>query len=395
MPRCLPGILLLLLVAASPLRAQGDVALFRIDADSVSLTEAEYYFHRSAENDRQTFLPQFIAYKVKVRHARELGLDTAADFSRRRASLEETLTGRKPTDSRPRSYEREWVKLAHVTYRLKQHAGKYEEQLARRTVDSVFQALQQGADIRTMGEELPWMQTRHLLREWQEQLSNLEKGHSSKPFHSPLGMHVIVWLDKRTGKVAADNRPAVDTTLLKREAEEGLLVAALEKLWAEKPCTEDELAAYFKRHRVDYGGGIPHFQGAVIHCLDKKQAKAIRKYLKKYPQELWREAILRIPSGVADSCRMEEGLFRIGQNPNVDKLVFGCGTEEPLSGYPYRWVMGKKLKKGPVDYRMVRSKLEADCRKAREKAEVEALKQKYRVEINEEVLKTVNNIGNK
>lgn len=395
MPRCLLGILLLLLVVASSLRAQGDVALFRIDAEPVSLTEAEYYFHRSVENDWQAFLPQLIAYKVKVRHARELGLDTATDFSRQRASLEEVLTGSKPNDSHNRSYKGEWVKLAHVTFRLKQHAGKYEEQVARRSADSVFQALRQGVDIRTIGEELPWMQVRHLLREWQEQLFNLEKGRFSKPFHSPLGMHIIAWSEKRIGKIVTDNRPAVDTMLLKREIEDGLLVAALEKRWAEKPCTEDELAAYFKRHRVDYGGSIPHFQGAVIHCLDKKQAKAIRKYLKKYPRELWREAILRMPSVVADSCRMEEGLFRIGQNPNVDKLVFGCGAEEPLSGYPYRWVMGKKLKKGPVDYRMVRSKLEADCRKAREKAKVEALEQKYRVEINEEVLKTVNNIGNK
>ena len=56
---------------------------------------------------------------------------------------------------------------------------------------------------------------------------------------------------------------------------------------------------------------------------------------------------------------------------------------------------GKKLKKGPEDYRDVREKVEKDWREGKKKAEMEAIIQKYRVEIDKEVLKTVNRAENK
>jgi peptidyl-prolyl cis-trans isomerase SurA len=58
-------------------------------------------------------------------------------------------------------------------------------------------------------------------------------------------------------------------------------------------------------------------------------------------------------------------------------------------------VLGKKMKKGPESYKDVSGKVEKNFRKAKKEAEMEALIQKYRVEIDEEVLKTVNRCGNK
>jgi peptidyl-prolyl cis-trans isomerase SurA len=56
-------------------------------------------------------------------------------------------------------------------------------------------------------------------------------------------------------------------------------------------------------------------------------------------------------------------------------------------------VKGKKLK-GPESYKDVRGKVEKDYLIYLEKQWNDALKHKYKVEINEEVLKTVNNSGN-
>jgi peptidyl-prolyl cis-trans isomerase SurA len=61
-----------------------------------------------------------------------------------------------------------------------------------------------------------------------------------------------------------------------------------------------------------------------------------------------------------------------------------------LSDYPYVDLIGKRLKKGPADYRDVREKLEKECLKGKKMAQMEAFMQKYAVEIDKEVLKTVN-----
>ena len=57
--------------------------------------------------------------------------------------------------------------------------------------------------------------------------------------------------------------------------------------------------------------------------------------------------------------------------------------------------MGKRLKKGPKSFHDVRRKVENDCLEAKKKEELETLMRKYRVEIDKEVLKTVNRAVNK
>jgi peptidyl-prolyl cis-trans isomerase SurA len=155
-------------------------------------------------------------------------------------------------------------------------------------------------------------------------------------------------------------------------------------------CSEQELKETFQTHGERYGRGAPHFKGAVIHARTKKTAKAIKKYLKKYPEALWQEAVRRMPDELKRECLVEAGLFPIGANPYVDKLAFKCGEYSPLSDYPYVDLIGKRLKKGPADYRDVREKLEKECLNGKKMAQMEAFMQKYAVEIDKEVLKTVN-----
>ena len=102
-----------------------------------------------------------------------------------------------------------------------------------------------------------------------------------------------------------------------------------------------------------------------------------------------------MPDDVSKGCLMEVGLFAIGSNPYVDKLAFKCGTYEPLADYPYTWLLGKRLKKGPASYKDVRKEVEKDCREEKKKTEMEAFMQKFPIEFNEEVLKTVNHFRNK
>ena len=398
MPRRLLGVFILLLVSAMFVRAQGDAVLIRVGSECVTWDEFKYCFSKSKEKRADVFVETLVRFKAMVQEAKRLGLDTLPEFRKKREYLLKVETERMHAKKKMfegRHDAEEWIKLIHVTYPLKQRGSEADERTGKHYMDSLYMAWKNQASLHERVEELPWMQVRHLQAEWQSRLISLGRNEFSEPFFSPLGIHLIAWKDKRSGK---DLREENDqkATLRVKEIEEGLLMLALyDYLEHSVACTERELEMYFKAHSSGYGGGTPHYKGVVIHSRNKKVAKKVKKYLKKYPEILWEEALKRMSDKMMEQCRYETGLFPIGSNPYVDKLVFNCGSFTPLPDYPYTWVIGKKLEKGPTDYRDVRKELQRDCLKAKKNSLIEAFIQKYAVEIDKEVLKTVNRAENK
>ncbi|MBR5541258.1 MAG: hypothetical protein IKU64_02715 [Bacteroides sp.] len=396
MPRRLLGIFMLLLVSVSVIQAQGDVVLLRVGADSICRNEFNYHFSKSMEKRIHVFMQTFVRFKQKVQWAKELRLDTLSSYCLQRDFytnvLEQSLKQTEKCESLQNA-EREWIKLAHITYPLKQHADKTEERNAKKMLDSLSVMLRDKMKSVHL-DSMAWIQTRYLLDEWKCRLKVLAKDEFSEPFYSPLGIHIIAWVDKRYGNDIVCG--VIDKEIRTKEIEDGLLVTSLEE-YLEKNihCTEAELEEFFNTYRDAYGWGLPHFKGAIIHCQNKKEAKRIKKYLKKYPETAWEGVKDRMPVDITSVCQIETGLYAIGSNPYVDKLVFKCGAFETLPNYPYTWVLGEKLKKGPRCYKDVREQVEKDCLKKKKEVEIEAFIQKKRVEIEEEVLKTVNHYGNK
>ena len=183
MPRYLLGVLLLLLVSVSEAQAQGDVMLY-IDSKPVYRSEFEYYYRKAPKQTPEAYLPAFINYKLKVRYAMDSGLDTVAAFRRQLSFYEGRLvksyvvdTAGEERESRS-IYERnkrrlqtnDWVRIAHISKYLPQNATPAAEQAAQAVMDSIYSALQDGADFswlarhysddadsRQVGGLLPWM----------------------------------------------------------------------------------------------------------------------------------------------------------------------------------------------------------------------------------------------
>ena len=397
MPRRLLGVFILLLVFVSVIQAQGEVALLTIGGEKIGREEFEYHWGKSSEERAHVFVQTYGRFMQKVQWAKELGLDTLPTYRERvnyyRRILEHRA-GKLECKSLYRGMEEEWIKLKHITCSLHQHESLRKEKETKAYMDSLYISLKGGADVAF--ETLSWIQTRHLLKEWQIQLENLPKGEFSEPFYSSQGIHIIAWTDRMKGKPAEKAMSDLTQIFRIKELENGVLVAALDAyLENSLLCSNSDLEDYFKKNREQYGWGIPHYRGAVIHCQDKKEAKKIKKYLSKYPIALWKNAWERMPKEISEKCLMEVGMFSIGKNSYVDKLAFKCGEYQPLEDYPYTWVLGQKLKKGPTDYKDVYEDLKKDCLKAKKEAEFEAFIQKNKVEIDEEVLKTVNRCRNK
>lgn len=408
--------------------------LFRIDGEETSVEEFEHYYTQVYAVSRvsvEQFLPHFLYYKLKVADAKRQSWDTITDFRLQCSALQnEILKSEKRGVPQEQDTLLNWVKFRQISFLLPQHASSEQERVARQRIDSVYTALKNGIPFEKLAQSyiknlLPspyldgeWIPERCLIKEFTEQLSTLKKGNYSAPFFSPLGIHIVYLLDRRqgvypsgaTGNVAvqkvANSGPTErkDSLLNKTRMElcqvsDGLLAAYWDKRHGGTKSgniSDKELQNYFESHKNDYTWDLPHFKGGVIHCLNKKVASKLKKRLKKCPLDKWNEEISAFSQENPEwKVVVETGLFQIGTNPYVDKLAFKCGHFTPRTDLPYAFVLGKRLKKGPEDFQDVRDEVQRDYRLWTERAQMEELKRGFRIEINQDILKTVNCSGKK
>jgi peptidyl-prolyl cis-trans isomerase SurA len=196
----------------------------------------------------------------------------------------------------------------------------------------------------------------------------------------------------------ADSLAAVDPEMkyLIQEYHDGLLLYEISnrEVWERAEKDETRLRAWFEAHKKDYAWKEPHYKGIAYHVKNKADVKAVKRSIKKVPFEQWAE-VLRTTFN-ADSViriRVEKGIFKAGDNGTIDRLVFKLKQttfDAANADYPIEAVYGKKQKKYPDDYTDVRGQVVADYQQMLEQEWVKSLRQRYPVQINQEVLKTVN-----
>ena len=148
--------------------------------------------------------------------------------------------------------------------------------------------------------------------------------------------------------------------------------------------------AYFKAHKKDYAWDAPRFCGIVIHTKDAATMKKVKTLLKGADEENWAKTAVSLNNDSVKIVRVERGIFKQGDNANVDRLVFGQKTElKPMTGYPVTDVWGKKAK-APRTSKDVKGQVTTDYQNAEEKLWVEGLRKKFAVEVYDDVVKTVN-----
>lgn len=154
---------------------------------------------------------------------------------------------------------------------------------------------------------------------------------------------------------------------------------------------EAGLKRYFAEHRSDYDWEKPRYRGIVLHCVSKRVGKRVRKFLKQIPEEEWLDALHTSVNTETDvQVQAEYGLFVLGENAFVDEKIFRTGKATPDDSFPVVMLLGEKVK-GSVDFREAGEKLMNDYQHYLETCWVNELRAKSKVEINQEVLKTVNN----
>jgi len=147
--------------------------------------------------------------------------------------------------------------------------------------------------------------------------------------------------------------------------------------------------AYFKAHKKEYAWDAPRFCGIVIHAKDAAMMAKVKKMLKGVAEENWAKTAISVNNDSVKFVRVERGIFKQGDNQNVDKLVFGQKKDlKPMQGYPVTDVWGKKAK-APRTMKDVKGQVTSDYQNAMEKQWVEDLRKRFAVEVYDDVMKTV------
>ena len=184
-----------------------------------------------------------------------------------------------------------------------------------------------------------------------------------------------------------------DFRFLINEYHDGILLFEVSnnEVWEKASKDTEGLARYFNEHKADYRWEKPHFKGRVISCKDKATLKAAKAIVKRSHNDSIDKYLRTRLNDSIQYVKVEKGLFAQGENKAVDKFGFKVKKAkfEPTKEYPYVFVVGKNLKNTPEDYTDVRGLVTADYQEYLEKEWITALRAKFTVEIDQNVLKTV------
>ena len=463
-------------LVAFAVHAQSDPVVMTVNGVPVTRSEFEYSYNKNNGEgviDKKTveeYAELFVNYKLKVAAALDEHLDTLSSFKDEFAMYRDQqvrptiVTDAEILDEARKAYNRAkesigakgLIRPAHIFFRLSTKATQHEQELVRQRADSVYRALQAGADFAALAAkvsqdprsaaregDLGWMQPGQTFVEFEEAAYALQPGQFSRPVLTPEGYHIILVKERKqlepfeelkdmivrsfeqqglrdaiadmkvqqrieqsggtlTGQqvmqARADSLAAVDPEMkyLIQEYHDGLLLYEISnrEVWERAEKDETGLRAWFDAHKKDYAWQEPHYKGIAYHVKTKADVKAVKRSIKKVPFEQWAE-VLRTTFN-ADSVirvRVEKGIFKAGDNGTIDRLVFKLKQttfDAANADYPIEAVYGKKQKKYPDDYTDVRGQVVADYQQMLELEWVKSLRQRYPVQINQEILKTVN-----
>ena len=180
---------------------------------------------------------------------------------------------------------------------------------------------------------------------------------------------------------------------LMNEYRDGMLLFEVSnrEVWEKASKDTEGLQKYFKKNKKKYKWDKPHYKGFLFFFSDDTTATAVKKRLKKLDADSVIVVLNReFNTDSLTRVKVERGLFVEGENAKIDELVFKGPLVKVDEDFPVVFVSGKLLKKMPESYTDVRGQVTADYQTYLEKVWVENLNKKYPVEINEDVLKTVN-----
>lgn len=463
------------LMSAAVQAQQSDPIIMTVAGVDVPRSEFEYSYNKNNTDgviDKKTveeYVDLFVNYKLKVQAALDAHIDTTQAFLKEFAQYRDQqvrptfVTDEDLLEEAHKVYNqtkenigpRGLIRPAHIMMQISQKATQQEQDEAKRRIDSVYKALQDGADFEELARKVSqdpgsaknggvvgWCYQTQLVKEFEDAAFALNPGEMSRPVLSPFGWHVILMKERKQlepfeyhkesifkfleqrdvrnsiterkldamvkasdGKLTkeqlleerADSMAALDPSVryLIKEYHDGLLLYEISNrlIWDKAAKDDQALAVYFKKNKKKYTWDEPRFKGMAYHVKDQADVKAVANCVKKLKFDDWNEALrTTFNNDSVLRIRVEKGVFKKGDNGLVDREVFKVQDAKVNSVKGYPIdATYGKLLKKPEDYTDVRALVVADLQDELERIWIADLRKQYPVVVNTEILKTVNN----
>lgn len=382
-----------------------DPVIMTINGAPVLRSEFEYSYNKNNSEgviDKKTveeYVDLFVNYKLKVVAAIDAKFDTLTSFKNEFAQYRDQQV--RPTiitdadvdaealkiyeNTKNSIGERGLIRPAHIFLMLRQQASQADVDKAKVRIDSIYKALQGGADFeelaKTLSQDpgsardgglLPWIGPNQTLKEFEDQAYALNVGEMSKPFLSPAGYHIVLMKERKQLEPFEELRPnilkfieqrnlrdriveqkledlvkssgglltkeqvlerradslmAIDSDMknLIREYHDGLLLYEISNRFVWELASKDEegLAKFFKKNKKKYSWSEPRFKGMAYHVKVQEDVQAVKNCVKKLKFDDWAGALRNtFNSDSVIRIRVEKGLFKKGDNALIDREVF-------------------------------------------------------------------------
>lgn len=163
-----------------------------------------------------------------------------------------------------------------------------------------------------------------------------------------------------------------------------------QEIWTKAQNDTKALQQLFTDNPSKYQWETPRYKGYVIHAKDKSTLKKVKELIKRYPNQdtLGQILIQELNSDSIKNIYIEKGLWGKGENGFIDRTIFKTKNNREIIGYP-EFVISGKLINSPETFEDVRGLLISEYQTILEKEWIESLRKKYKVEINDDVLKSI------
>ena len=358
-----------------------DPVVMTINGQKVTRSEFEYSYNKNNSDeviDKTTveqYVPLFVNYKLKVQAALDAKLDTMESFRKEFRKYRDQQV--RPTMVTADDVEREahaiyderkkqigdkgLVRPAHILLRLSQKASKGQQDSVHQRIDSIYNCVVKGQDFAFLAEtfsqdpgsakkggQLPWICIGQTLKEFEDVAFALKDGEVSQPVLSPVGWHIIKMTGHKQLEPFDSLRANIITFIERRNLRDAIArrkIADIVKSSGGKVTADDVM-----QQRSDS-----------IARIDQQMKYLIQEY---------HDGLL---------------LFEISTREVWDKA-----SKDTVGIVKFYKKNRKKLyKKKKLEE--VMAQVVTDYQDQMERQWVDALRRRYDVSIDEEVLKTVNN----
>ena len=218
---------LLFILTSLIVNAQKDKAIITINEDPVFKSEFEYVFKKNNEDDTITrqeldeYMELFINYKLKVKEAEDLGMDTAQSFVKELNGYRNQLAAPYLIDTKvnqeliKEAYERMKIEIraSHILFKVADDAlpedtvAAYQEALNVRNqivggsnFEKTARLLSSDPSVKTNSGDLGYFTVFQMVYPFETAAYNTEVGDISMPVRTRFGYHLIKVTDKRPAR---------------------------------------------------------------------------------------------------------------------------------------------------------------------------------------------------